>query len=38
MQDLALNAIVAGIDASLRELLGEVPPPAPLPDRNFILD
>ena len=36
--DLALNAMVAGIDASLRELLGEVPPPAPLPDKNFVLD
>ena len=36
--DLALNAIVANLDASLRELLGEVPPPAPLPDKNFILD
>lgn len=35
--DLALDAIVAGIDASLREMLGEVPPPAPKPDRNFIL-
>lgn len=35
--DLALDAIVAGIDASLRELLGEVPPPAPMPDENFIL-
>ena len=36
--DLALNAIVANLDASLRELLGEVPPPTPLPDKNFILD
>lgn len=35
--DLALDAIVAGIDASLREMLGEVPPPAPLPDADFIL-
>lgn len=35
--DLALDAMVAGIDASLREMLGEVPPPAPQPDRNFIL-
>ena len=35
--DLALDAIVAGIDASLRELLGEVPPPAPKPDVNFVL-
>jgi putative membrane protein len=36
--DLALNAMVAGIDASLREMLGEVPPPAPLPDANFVLN
>ena len=36
--DLALNAMVAGIDASLREMLGETPPPAPQPDKNFILD
>jgi ion channel-forming bestrophin family protein len=36
--DLALNAMVAGIDASLREMLGETPPPAPKPDKNFILD
>ena len=35
--DLALDAIVAGIDASLREMLGETPAPAPQPDRNFIL-
>ncbi|WP_068635635.1 bestrophin family protein [Thauera butanivorans] len=35
--DLALDAIVAGIDASLRELLGETPPPAPQPDKNFVL-
>ena len=35
--DLALDAIVAGIDASLRELLGETPPPAPQPDHNFVL-
>ena len=35
--DLALDAMVAGIDASLREMLGEVPPPAPLPDENFVL-
>lgn len=35
--DLALDAMVAGIDASLRELLGETAPPAPLPDANFIL-
>ena len=36
--DLALKAIVAGIDASLRELLDDVPPSAPLPDEYFILD
>ena len=35
--DLALDSIVAGIDASLRELLGETPPPAPKPDENFLL-
>lgn len=35
--DLALDAIVAGINASLREMLGEVPPPAPRPDANFVL-
>ena len=35
--DLALDAMVAGIDASLREMLGEVAPPAPKPDANFIL-
>jgi putative membrane protein len=35
--DLALDAMVAGINASLREMLGEVPPPAPLPDANFVL-
>ena len=35
--DLALDALVAGINASLREMLGETPPPAPVPDENFIL-
>lgn len=35
--DLALDAMVAGINVSLREMLGEVPPPAPQPDANFIL-
>lgn len=35
--DLALDAMVAGINASLLELLGDVPPPAPLPDANFVL-
>jgi putative membrane protein len=36
--DLALNAMVCSIDASLREMLGEVPPPVPLPDANFVLN
>lgn len=36
--DLALNAMVAGIDASLREMLGEVPPAAPQPNANFVLN
>jgi len=35
--DLALDAIVAGVDASLREMLGEIPPPPPRPDAEFIL-
>jgi len=35
--DLALDALVAGINASLREMLGETPPPAPVPDENFLL-
>ena len=35
--DLALDAMVAGINASLREMLGDTPPPAPLPDKNFVL-
>ena len=35
--DLALDTMVACIDASLREMLGETPPPAPQPDRNFVL-
>lgn len=35
--DLALDSMVAGINASLREMLGETPPPAPLPDANFVL-
>lgn len=37
INDLALDSMVAGINASLREMLGEVPPPAPLPDANFVL-
>lgn len=35
--DLALDALVAAIEASLRELLGEVPAPAPRPDAQFVL-
>lgn len=35
--DLALDAIVAGVEASLREMLGETPLPAPRPDAEFIL-
>ncbi|HJV24949.1 MAG TPA: bestrophin family ion channel [Aromatoleum sp.] len=35
--DLALDAMVSCIDASLREMLGETPPPAPQPDKNFVL-
>lgn len=35
--DLALDAMVAGIEASLREMLGEQPAPAPQPDANFVL-
>jgi putative membrane protein len=35
--DLALDAMVSGINASLREMLGEIPPPAPQPDANFVL-
>jgi len=35
--DLALDAMVAGVDASVREMLGEVPPPAPQPDAHFVL-
>ncbi|NHC05322.1 bestrophin family protein [Azonexus fungiphilus] len=35
--DLALDAIVAGIEASLREMLGETPAPLPKPDANYIL-
>ena len=36
--DLALDAIVAGIDASLREMLGETAPPPPQPDHNYVLN
>lgn len=35
--DLPLDALVAGIEASLRELLGETPAPLPQPDADFIL-
>jgi ion channel-forming bestrophin family protein len=35
--DLALDAMVSGINASLREMLGETPPAGPQPDANFIL-
>lgn len=35
--DLALDAMVAGVDAAMREMLGEVPPPAPQPDADYIL-
>lgn len=35
--DLALDAIVAGIEASLREMLGETPAPPPRPDENYVL-
>ena len=36
--DLALDAMVVSIEASLRELLGETPPPALKPDENFVLN
>jgi putative membrane protein len=36
--DLALDAIVAAIHASLLELLGEKAPPPMLPDRAFVLN
>jgi putative membrane protein len=35
--DLALDAMVSGINASLCEMLGETPPPVTQPDANFIL-
>lgn len=35
--DLALDAMVSGIDATLREMLGETPPAAPQPDGEFVL-
>ena len=36
--DLALDAIVAAVEISLRELLGETPPPAPGPNADFVLN
>jgi putative membrane protein len=36
--DLALDAIVAAIDVSARELLGETPGPLPVPDADFVLN
>ncbi len=36
--DLALNAIVAAIQASLLELLGETAPPRLLPDKEYVLN
>jgi putative membrane protein len=35
--DLALDALVLGIESSLRELLGETPPPLPRPDEDCLL-
>jgi putative membrane protein len=35
--DLALDALVASIEASLREMLGETPPPAPVAGEDFVL-
>ena len=35
--DLALDAMVTGIHASLSEMLGDVPPPIARPDANFVL-
>ncbi len=35
--DLALDAMVSGIHASLSEMLGDVPPPMARPDANFVL-
>lgn len=35
--DLALDAVVAGIESSLREMLGDPLAPVPQPDANFIL-
>jgi putative membrane protein len=35
--DLALDAMVAAIHASLLEMLGDTPPPAPQPDAGYVL-
>lgn len=35
--DLALDAMVVGIESSLRELLGETPPALPQPDDQYLL-
>jgi len=35
--DLPLDALAAGVEASLREMLGETPAPAPQPDADFVL-
>ncbi|PKO58036.1 MAG: hypothetical protein CVU25_05940 [Betaproteobacteria bacterium HGW-Betaproteobacteria-19] len=35
--DLPLDAMTAGIEASLREMLGEAPAPAMLPDARYVL-
>ena len=35
--DLALDAIVINVEASLRELLGEALPPKPVPNAEFVL-
>jgi len=35
--DLALDAIVAAIEVSVREMLGETPAALPVPDANFVL-
>ena len=35
--DLALDAMVTSIETSLREMLGEAPPPMPVPGEDFVL-
>ena len=37
LPDLPLDALAAGVEASLREMLGETPAPAPQPDADFVL-